>query len=104
MRTASDPKHPNNDWYEELCALAAIGELSGLEFDELQQHLAECGDCRELYADFRRMAADDLGVAAVSDSADNASDRDASAVDENELLKRFLERAKRERGAIPPAQ
>src|SRR5947207_2664010 len=24
MRTASDPKHPNNDWYEELCAVAAM--------------------------------------------------------------------------------
>ncbi len=104
MRTASDPKHPNNDWYEELCALAAIGELSGSEFDELQQHLAECDDCRELYTDFRRMTADDLGAVAVRNSADKVSDVDASAVDENELLQRFLERAKRERAAIPPAQ
>src|SRR5947207_3503593 len=101
MHTASDPKHPNNDWYEELCALAAIGELSGAEFDELQQHLTECGDCRELYAEFRRMTADDLGAVAVRDRVDQASEQDGSALDENELLKRFLERAKRERAAVP---
>ena len=101
MHTASDPKHPNNDWYEELCALAAIGELSGAEFDELQQHLTECGDCRELYAEFRRMTADDLGAVAVRDRVDQASEQDDSALDENELLKRFLERAKRERAAVP---
>src|SRR5256885_9086713 len=98
---AADPRHPINDWYEELCALAAIGELSGAEFDELQQHLTECGDCRELYAEFRRMTADDLGAVAVRDRVDQASEQDGSALDENELLKRFLERAKRERAAVP---
>ncbi len=104
MRIASNPKHPNNDWYEELCALAAIGEMSGAEFDELQLHLAECGDCRELYADFRRMTADDLGAVAVRDSIDKLSEDDGSVLDESDLLKRFLERAKREHATIPVAR
>src|SRR5262249_6763697 len=101
MRTASNPKHPHSDWYEELCALASIGELSGAEFDELQQHLADCGVCRDLYADFRRMAADDLGSVAVLDRAPKLSTDDTAALDEDELLKRFLQRAKLKGSAIP---
>ena len=89
MRTASDPKHPNNDWYEELCALAAIGELSGAEFDELQQHLTECGDCRELYAEFRRMTADDLGAVAVRDRV-SAAAVDSRQPDVVEVVRRIV--------------
>ena len=104
MRTASNPKHPNKDWFEELCALAAIGELSPAEFAELQQHLAGCDDCRELYADFRRIASDELGSVAVRDMRSQPSDEDTSALDENELLKRFLARAQRERHATPSGE
>lgn len=96
MRTASNTKHANNNWYEELCALAAIGELSSSEFEELQQHLAECSDCLELCADFRRISADDLGGFAVQKRAADAGRLD-SQTDENELLARLLDRAQRER-------
>ena len=106
MRTASNTKHANNNWYEELCALAAIGELSSSEFEELQQHLAECSDCRELCADFRRISADDLGGFAVQKRAADVEKLDSQA-DENELLARLLDRAQRERAlgnkpAAPP--
>jgi hypothetical protein len=97
MRTASNTKHPNNDWYEELCALAAIGELSPSEFEELQQHLSECSACRELCADFRRISADDLGRVAVLKQAAEEEELDHQA-HENELLARLLDRAQRERG------
>jgi hypothetical protein len=97
MRTASNTKHANNDWYEELCALAAIGELSSSEFEELQQHLSECSDCRELCADFRRISADDLGRVAVLKQAAEEDELDDQP-DENELLARLLDRAQRERG------
>ncbi len=96
MPTTLNPKHPNNDWYEQLCALAAIGELSSSEFNELQQHLAECSDCRELYADFRRISADDLGLVAVQKRADSA-DEVAEPPDEQELFRRLFDRARRER-------
>ena len=97
MHTASNPKHPNNDWYEELCALAAIGELSSSEFDELQRHLAECDDCRELHADFCRISANDLGLVAVLKKPEPPQD-DAGQMDEQALLHRLLDRAQRERG------
>jgi hypothetical protein len=96
MPTASDSKHPNNDWYEELCALAAIGELSLSEFEELQRHLAGCGDCRELYADFRRISAEDLGLVAVLKKSELPGE-DARQMDQERLLHRLLDRAQQER-------
>src|SRR5258706_14381676 len=73
MNSASSPNHPGKEWYEELCALAAIGELSSSEFDELRKHLAECGDCRQVYADFRRVSAGDLGLVGALKQSDQTS-------------------------------
>ncbi len=96
MRTVSNPSQLHSEWHEELCALAAIGELSSSEYEELQRHLAECGDCRELYADFRRLTAEDLGLVAVQKRAEQTEEA-AAALDEKELLSRLLDRATRER-------
>jgi chemotaxis protein histidine kinase CheA len=100
VTTALNPKH--NEWYEQLCALGAIGELSASEFDELQQHLAECPDCRSLYGDFRRVASEDLGLVAVLKRTEHAVDS-SDDVPERELLSRVLDRASRERVAPTPA-
>ncbi len=35
--------------YEELCALAAAGQISAEEFAEFQSHLQECGHCQGLH-------------------------------------------------------
>ncbi|HYY72209.1 MAG TPA: hypothetical protein VE778_01325 [Candidatus Bathyarchaeia archaeon] len=93
---ASVHKYPRHEWYEELCALGTLGELSVSEYEELQRHLAECGDCCVLYDDFRRVAAEDLGALAVPREGREEPEADGSYFDENELLKKFLERAKRE--------
>src|SRR5258705_7044694 len=42
--------HP--EYFAELCALAASGQISELEFVELQDHLQHCADCRSTHADF----------------------------------------------------
>src|SRR5436309_6730868 len=97
MHTASNPNHPGKEWYEELCALAAIGELSSSEFEELRKHLAECGDCRQVYADFRRVSAGDLGLVAALKQSDRTGDEAGALVDENAVLGRVLDRATRER-------
>jgi chemotaxis protein histidine kinase CheA len=94
MNTALNPKH--NDWYEELCALGAIGELSASEFDDLQKHLAECAGCRNLYADFRRVSSEDLGLVAVLKQNEQPAEN-TDQVPERELLSRVLDRASRER-------
>lgn len=93
---ASVHKYRSHEWYEELCALGTLGELSVTEYEELQRHLAECGDCRALFADFGRVATEDLGALAVPNEDWQASDEGDSYLDENELLRKFLERAKRE--------
>jgi hypothetical protein len=91
--------HPSNDWYEELCALAAIGEVSPSEFEELQRHLVECGDCNQLYGDFRRITSHDLGLVAASKRTAQ-TDEEPDPLDERELLSRLLDRAKRERATL----
>jgi Sec-independent protein translocase protein TatA len=97
MHSAPSPNHPGKEWYEELCALAAIGELSSSEFEELRKHLAECGDCRQVYADFRRVSAGDLGLVAALKQSDRSADEAGALVDESAVLGRLLDRATRER-------
>src|SRR5437867_2251482 len=97
MHSASSPNHPGKEWYEELCALAAIGELSSSEFDELRKHLAECEDCQQVYADFRRVSARELGSVAALKQSDRTGDEAGSLVDESAVLGRLLDRATPER-------
>jgi hypothetical protein len=51
--------------FEELAAIAAMGELQAPEFEELREHLASCDGCRDVYADFCHIASSDLGLLAV---------------------------------------
>ena len=97
MQSASSPNHPGKEWYEELCALAAIGELSSSEFDDLRKHLAECDDCQQVYADFRRVSAGELGLVAALKQSDPTADEAGALVDESAVLGRLLDRATRER-------
>jgi len=60
----SCPQHEN---FEELAALAAVGELSPLELERLRHHLAECSLCRAVYEAFADVASNDLGVVAAAD-------------------------------------
>jgi hypothetical protein len=90
----------NEERFEQLCALAAIGEVSATEFAELNEHLATCSNCQELYADFRRIASNELG--AVATGRWSAGDSSAD-LDEQLLLGRVLERAQAEtRVSEPP--
>jgi len=40
------------EYYQELCALAASGQISESEFVELQDHLQQCEECRSMYTEF----------------------------------------------------
>src|SRR5215471_16100348 len=42
----------NHEYFEELCALAAGGQISEPEFVELQDHMQDCARCQSAYADF----------------------------------------------------
>jgi len=80
--------------FEELSALAAIGELSASEFSELNEHLPGCEQCREVYADFCHMASHDMGVLA---AGRRYGDESIGIVDEAGLLQGVLTRARKEK-------
>jgi hypothetical protein len=42
----------NHEYVEELCALAASGQISEAGFVELQDHMRDCACCQSAYADF----------------------------------------------------
>jgi hypothetical protein len=42
----------NHEYFEELCALAASGQISEPEFVELQDHMRDCARCQSAFADF----------------------------------------------------
>src|SRR5580698_1251639 len=77
---SSDQHH---EVFEELAALAAVGELIPLEQERLGRHLEECPQCRETCEAFAIMASNDLGIAATSRESrealalDDASDAEA---------------------------
>ena len=42
----------HSEHFEELCALAASGQISESEFVELSDHLPNCNSCKSIYGDF----------------------------------------------------
>ena len=46
---------PNHEHFEELCALAVLGQVSEQEFTELKEHIHECRECGSAYAEFAQI-------------------------------------------------
>src|SRR5437879_7007976 len=81
--------------FEELAALATVGELSALELERLRHHLAECSRCRDAYEAFADVASNDLGVAvAARESLEDVGPADADQTQAREHLERFRKRLK----------
>lgn len=55
---------PHHETFEELAALAAVGELGALEQERLRHHLAGCFQCSRALEGLRNVAWNDLGVVA----------------------------------------
>jgi len=53
----------HHEHFEELCAIAASGQISESEFVELQDHLQHCSDCRSACNDFADLLHDKLPLA-----------------------------------------
>ena len=83
-----------HEQFEELCAAASIGQASGEELFELEQHVAECAACRQAYFDYLKVAAHEF-VAARQDLT--LSPQEAQECLNSELFtRRFFQRAERE--------
>lgn len=77
--------------YEEMCALATIGELPEDEITELQEHLVVCDSCQQLYREFCQISADYLGSLAAEGVSE--SNRVESNPDVEKMLSMCLARA-----------
>lgn len=82
----------SHEHYEELCALAASGQLTAEEEESLQQHLRGCRDCRCLASDFAQTSAR-LYVAGARKSVSSVPDG---------MTQRFIARARGQGITISP--
>jgi hypothetical protein len=80
-----------HDHFEELCALASIGQASGDELSELREHLEWCSCCQERYAEFLSLNA----AQSARSSRDEELSREEAvgAIDSSLFRERFLKKA-----------
>jgi anti-sigma-K factor RskA len=98
MMLNHEGSHP--EYFEELCALAASGQISEPEFVELQDHLQQCAHCRSIYADFIDLLHNKLPLA---DTGLTSSSKLPGFFSENSSYReRFLARARKE--GLPVSQ
>ena len=91
---------PQHESFEELAALAAVGELSPLELQRLRHHLAECPPCRESCEAYADAASNDIGVAAAAAHVfEDVSLGDANETEAREHLGRLRNRLKAQTAA-----
>ena len=49
--------------FEEICAAASVGQATGEELVELEQHASECGRCKQAYFNYLKIAAQQFATA-----------------------------------------
>src|SRR5437763_1647748 len=87
-----------HEYFEELCGLAASGQISEPDFVELQDHLQQCAYCQSAYTDFIDLLHDKLPLA---DPEVAGSSKLAGFFSENSSYReRFLARARKEGVAV----
>jgi hypothetical protein len=88
--------------FEQLAALAAVGELSALEQERLRHHLAECPSCREVFNAFAGVASNDLGLIAADRETAEPADIEVMESDARQHLQRLRNRLNTAATVIPP--
>ncbi len=88
----------DHEYFEQLCAMEAIGEVTEAERAELQRHLLECPQCRPALADFKAIVKEGVPAALEKQSV---SFRMRMAFDGQRIRRRFQDRAARQ-GIILP--
>jgi len=80
-----------HDEFRELGALAAIGQITASEQEDLSAHLRKCAECREAYADYSRILRQDLPQA--DPARFRGKQTSLHPANDAELRERFLARA-----------
>ena len=89
---------PKHEEYEQLCALAMVGDASEEELYNLRRHLEECESCRREYREFSQLVLPQLW--AMDDAIPD--DRKARIADTTKLRESFLKRAQAEGISFSP--
>src|SRR5262249_16107588 len=85
----------SHESFEELCALAAIGQLSAAEFTKLQMHVDICATCRNEYADYQDLIQTRLSLIAPSEPARKLTIAFSHGVRGDDCRQRFIAEARR---------
>lgn len=83
-----------HEYFEEICAAASIGQATGEELAQLEQHAAECTRCRQTYIDCLNVAAQQFARAKQNPTL-SAKEME-ECIDSDLFVRRFLDRAERE--------
>jgi len=91
-----------HEHYQEICAVASIGQATGQELAELNEHLTVCPECRHRYSDFMAMQASQY--ASRTDEPQIDATETLGCIDSPLLRKRFMERAESEGITFSPIE
>src|SRR6185312_9410319 len=80
-----------HEHYQEICAIASIGQASGAELAELQQHMVSCPECRQRYSEFMEIQASHYAV--TTEDPELSATEAATCIDSALLRERFFKRA-----------
>src|SRR3954464_3092052 len=80
-----------HEHYQEICAVASIGQASGAELAELQQHMVSCPECRQRYSDFMEIQASHYAV--TTGDPEISAPEATACIDSALLRERFFKRA-----------
>jgi hypothetical protein len=80
-----------HEHYQEICAVASIGQASGAELAELQQHMISCPECRQRYSDFMEIQASHYAV--TTEDPELSATEASTCIDSALLRERFFKRA-----------
>ncbi|MCU1304917.1 MAG: hypothetical protein JWQ87_5201 [Candidatus Sulfotelmatobacter sp.] len=80
-----------HEHYQEICAVASIGQASGPELAELQLHMLSCPECRQRYSDFMEIQANHYAV--TTEDPELSATEATACIDSALLRERFFRRA-----------
>jgi len=83
-----------HDYFEEICAAASIGQATGEELAQLEQHAAECTRCRQTYFECLNVAGQQFARAKQNPTL--SAKEIEECIDSDLFVRRFLNRAERE--------